>query len=135
MVFSDPCLRYGTETDDRVVPAYSECSMRFTKRMFELNEMRPITAYVNAPNEVLSFKETCKNGSCETEILYRGVDHYLVYDENIQVRFIFDNDGAENEVFQVAFLDATYDLLNVAASPSLFISAFAFACLSLAYLL
>ena len=97
--------------------------------------MEPITAYVNAPNEVLSFKETCTSGSCETEILYRGIDHYLVYDPEVQTRFIFENDGAEEEVFQVAFIGATYDLLHDAATPSFFVSAFALACLSLANLL
>jgi len=99
MVFTAPCTRIGTETDDRLAPAYSECSIRFTKRMFELNDMNPITAYVNTPVEVLAFSEKCVDGSCETEILYVGVDHYLVYDPDVQQRFIFENDSAEAETF------------------------------------
>lgn len=49
MVFSDPCERYGDYNDDRIVKAYSQCSMRFTERIFELNDMNDITAYVNSP--------------------------------------------------------------------------------------
>jgi len=67
--------------------------------MFELNDMNPITAYVNAPFEVLSFSEKCVSGSCETEILFIGVDHELVYDPDVEHRFIFDNDSATDEVF------------------------------------
>ena len=103
--------------------------------MFDLNNQEPITAYVNAPNEVLSFKETCTLGSCETEILYRGIDHTLVYDPDVQTRFIFENDGAEEEVFQVAFLGATYDLLHDAASLNYIFTAFTLSYLSLVNLL
>ena len=30
MIFSDPCERYGDQPDDRIVKAYSTCSMLFT---------------------------------------------------------------------------------------------------------
>ena len=55
MVFSNPCNQHGDDSDDRIVPAYSECSIRFTKKMFELNRDKPITAYVNTPSKVNSF--------------------------------------------------------------------------------
>ena len=131
MVFSDPCVQEGLETDDRRVPAYSECSIRFTRRMFELNGMDPITAYVNTPLEVLCFKESCTSGSCETEVLFKGVDHYQEYNEDVEVRFIFENDSAKDQVFQIAYIGADHDLIYGAATSSLVISTFFATCLSM----
>ena len=102
--------------------------------MFESNRDKPITAYVNAPSNVYSFKETCTRGSCKTEILFIGLDHYVEYEEDVEVRFIFENDSASDQIFQIAYIDGTYDLIWGAASPSIIISALAYVCLCLAAL-
>ena len=102
--------------------------------MFELNDDRPIVAYVNAPVKILSFKEVCSPRGCETGILYIGIDHTMEYSEDEEVRFIFENDSATDQIFQIAYIDATYDLIWGAASPSFMLSTIAFVCLTLANL-
>ena len=99
MIFSDPCERYGDQPDDRIVKAYSTCSMLFTKRLFELNDDNDITAYVNTPVSVNSFREICTDRGCETRELFIGVDHYLTYDPEKEERWIFENDSARDMVF------------------------------------
>ena len=96
--------------------------------------MDPITVYVNAPVSVYSYKEVCSPRGCDTEVLYIGLDHYLEYNEDEEVRFIFENDSATNQIFQVAYIDATYDLIWGAASPSTILSMAAIVFLTLANL-
>lgn len=58
--------------------------------------MKPILAYVNAPWKIYSFKEICNINGCETDVLYIGVEHTLNYNENEEIRFIFENDSASD---------------------------------------
>ena len=96
--------------------------MRFTKRIFELNSDNDITAYVNSPWQVSSYKEICSDWFCDTEVLYIGVDHYMQYSDEIEERWIFENDSATDQVFQVEYLDATRDLIWGEATQSLLLS-------------
>ena len=55
-------------------------------------------------------------------MLYIGVDHYMQYSDEIEERWIFENDSATDQVFQVEYLDATRDLIWGEATQSLLLS-------------
>ena len=67
--------------------------------MFEMNRDNPIEVYINTPANVNSFNETCTRGSCETNILYIGYIHKEEYKEDVNVRYIFENDSASDKIF------------------------------------
>ena len=92
--------------EDRILQGYQGCSFELTKRDFERNNLEPIVLYVDTPRSMYSFIETCKAGGqklCDTEELPPGKEYRFKYTEDWAVRLIFENDDAEDAVFQIEY--------------------------------
>lgn len=95
--------------DDFVLKGYESCALQFSKKQFEQSlytdqttGFKQITLYVNHPQQMLSWVETCqtvKNKICETQVLQQGLDYTLVQNPNFLVRYIFENDSPDDQVF------------------------------------
>lgn len=60
-----------------------------------------ITLYVNHPGQMNSWIETCRvaDGLCETLQLQQGLDYSLVNTPDYQMRYIFENDSPDDQIF------------------------------------
>ena len=79
---------------------------------------------MNHPSAILSWIETCTTRVedervCETEVLQQGLDYTINNDEIFTVRFIFENDSAEDLIFQLEYLDQI-QLVKILESFALF---------------
>ena len=93
---------------------YESCALQFSKKQFEESVntdpstgYKQITLYVNHPQQMLSWVETCstvKDKICETMPLQQGLDYTLVQNPNFEVRYIFENDSPDDQIFQLDYL-------------------------------
>ena len=118
-VVTKRCIPYiGGGPEDRILRGYQDCSFELTRRDFERNNFNPIVLYVDTPRQMYSFIETCKNDGqklCDTEELPPGREYKFKYTQNWAVRLIFENDDAEDAIFQIEYSTENGEKLELGA--------------------
>ncbi len=100
--------------DDFVLQGYGSCALQFTQRQFDQSVntdpdtgYKQINLYVNHPTQMNSWIEVCqtvRDKLCETTKLQQGFDYQLVNNPNFEVRYIFENDSPDDQIFQLDYM-------------------------------
>lgn len=122
------CENWGDESiDDVSLNGYQTCVLRFTKQEYDLAPNNEIDLYVNHPTDMLSWIETCWTNTPERKCVYEtldpGLNYILVWHEDYNVSFLFENQTPEEQIFQLEYTTAFRSTILSAGASYLVLSA------------